>query len=179
MLPAGLPFLSHERGCLSGEIKPEKSTVLSLLHIFHWQPWLHATITAPSKVWGSRRGRSRKPQDAASTPPIRQVVKPSSLGGGRVIQDMPLEPSASDFSRNTLWKPPEPQMGSLGLALVGWVTLAPFFLQRFPAQERVHHLPTWITPSLLPETLMGSGNQRAMSPAAQLQMQHPKPAKNA
>lgn len=125
-----------------------------------------------------KRSQQETPRCCQHTP-IRQVVKPSSLGGGRVIQDMPLEPSASDFSRNTLWKPPEPQMGSLGLALVGWVTLAPFFLQRFPAQERVHHLPAWITPSLLPETLMGSGNQRAMSPAAQLQMQHPKPAKNA
>lgn len=64
VLPAGLPFLSHERGCLSFGAKPEQSPVLSLLHVSHWQHCLSARATAPSKVWGS----SRTPQDAASTP---------------------------------------------------------------------------------------------------------------
>lgn len=39
------------------------------LFVSHWQHWLHARITDPSEVCGSSRRHSKKPQDAASTPP--------------------------------------------------------------------------------------------------------------
>lgn len=166
------------------------SPLCFLLHEFPKQRCPTAkSLVLPSSRWAAEptAGNPRMlPTDSHKTggekgwAPLHQKEHCQVLEERKWHGICPLEPSASHSFMNTFWKLAEPEIGSLELALVGWATLVFFFLQRSPAQKFVYsichmgsHLPR------LPVTLVGSGNQTAMSPDTQLQVQHAKPTRNA
>lgn len=103
-------------------------------------------ITGPSKVWVSSRGRSRKPWKLPEHP--HKTGGDKGWGGLLSIGKDAVEPwrSESDIGYACWsWQTHTcsgitpgilvSQRLSLGWAVIGWETLSPFFLQRFPAQE--------------------------------------------